>query len=257
MSRLFAWTELHCEQFRQCFLEYSYLWTTDIDAYFQNFLQENADTSPDAVDADPPLAMFDAEIHKYKHLIDEIHDLPASKVIGSLKVDAKPVKNALSSVLSKWVHQFQVGFGRCGLALKMARKCRGSDLVFCPPLVPRPLLQNHLLQKVTKNVTGLSEFIDVTDRALDTEVTDQDSMLEVMGYLRDVRKRTEGTDRMFEPLRSIVTMLGKHSVGVPSEIVSGLEQVRTPPLVFVLFMDSFFVPFIDAAMHSFLGAGDL
>jgi hypothetical protein len=79
---------------------------------------------------------------------------------------------------------------------------------------------------VTKNVTGLSEFIDVTDRALDTEVTDQDSMLEVMGYLRDVRKRTEGTDRMFDPLRSIVTMLGKHSVGVPGEIVAGLEQVR-------------------------------
>lgn len=52
--------------------------------------------------------MFDAEIHKYKHLVDEIHDLPASKVIGSLKVDAKPVKNALSSVISKWVHQFQV-----------------------------------------------------------------------------------------------------------------------------------------------------
>lgn len=178
--------------------------------------------------------MFDAEIHKYKHLVDEIHDLPASKVIGSLKVDAKPVKNALSSVISKWVHQFQVNI--LGQLLKI---CPGkilrswclvfllfsaSDQNFFLSLFS--FLQNHLLQKVTKNVTGLSEFIDVTDRALDTEVTDQDSMLEVMGYLRDVRKRTEGTDRMFDPLRSIVTMLGKHSVGVPGEIVAGLEQVR-------------------------------
>jgi hypothetical protein len=109
------------------------------------------------------------------------------------------------------------------------------------------------LQKVTKNVTGLSEFIDVTDRALDTDVTDQDSMLEVMGYLRDVRKRTESTDRMFDPLRSIVTMLGKHSVGVPGEIVAGLEQVRTPACRFMPFLGSWIHFFVPTMSH---GDGD-
>ena len=50
-------------------------------------------------------------------------------------------------------------------------------------------------------------------------------MLQVMGFLRDVRKRTEGTDRLFEPLRHIVSLLSKHGVSTPSEIVAGLEQV--------------------------------
>ncbi len=46
-----------------------------------------------------------------------------------------------------------------------------------------------------------------------------------MGYLRDVRKRTESTDRLFEPLKQIVSLLSKHGVSTPSEIVAGLEQV--------------------------------
>jgi dynein heavy chain len=85
--------------------------------------------------------------------------------------------------------------------------------------------QDFLLQKVIADVTELSDFINFTDKALDMEVVDQDSMLQVMGYLRDIRKRTEGTDNMFEPLRQIVTLLTKHNVSTPPEIVNSLEQV--------------------------------
>ena len=190
VNRLYTWTEQQCSLFRESFLKYAYLWNMNVQQYFQEFMH-TADCNSGNVVSCPPLTAFDTQIVKYKHLQYEIQDLPSSKTIGFFKIDAKPVKNALASVLSKWIHQFQ----------------------------------DFLLQKVINDVTELSDFIHFTDKALDMEVVDQDSMLQVMGYLRDVRKRSEGTDNMFDPLRQIVTLLTKHNVATPPEIVIGLEQV--------------------------------
>ena len=189
VSRLYTWTEQQCSLFRESFLKYAYLWTIDIQHHFQDFMKSESTDGP--FGPCPTLSSFDAQIVKYKHLQFEIHDLPSSKTIGFFKIDAKPIKNALASVLSKWIHQFQ----------------------------------DHLLQRVITEVTELSDFINFTDKALDMEVVDQDTMLQVMGYLRDVRKRSERTDNLFEPLRQIVALLTKHNVATPPEIIFGLEQV--------------------------------
>lgn len=190
-SKMIASTEQQCEAFRQCFVEYSYLWTTDISEAFQQFLKDEKNDAPTAVDSDPSLAAFDAQIAKYRQLQDEIHELPSSKTIAFLRIDAKPVRNALSTCLSKWIHSFQ----------------------------------DYLLNKVISRVTNLSEFISDTETALDTDVKDQDSMLQVMGHLRDVRKRTDSSEAMFEPLKNTVSLLSRHGVATPGDIVSGLDNI--------------------------------
>jgi len=190
-SRMVASTEAQCEAFRQCFAEYSYLWTTNIEAAFQEFLETQKTEASNAVDADPPLAAFDAQIAKYKQLQDEIHELPGNKTIAFLKIDAKPVKSALTTCLSKWIHAFQ----------------------------------DYLLKKVVFHVTDLADFISFTEKALETDVKDQESMLLVMSYLRDVRKRTDSSEAMFEPLKNTVTLLSRHGVSTPGEVVSGLDNI--------------------------------
>jgi dynein heavy chain len=190
-SRQIAWTEARCEAFRQCFVEYSYLWTTSINDAFEEFMQNNKNLDSNTNDPDPPLSAFDAEIAKYKQLHDEIHELPSSKTIAFLKIDAKPVKHALTTCLSKWIHAFQ----------------------------------DYLLNKVVFSVTELSDFISFTESALDTDVRDQESMLKVMSYLRDVRKRTDTSEAMFEPLKNTVLLLAKHGVSTPGDIVSSLDNI--------------------------------
>ena len=189
VSRLLAWTEQQCALFRQSFVEYSYLWTADMQRQFDELIE--SETDRESGSTCPPLASFDQHIMRYKQLQQEVQDLPSSKTIGFLKIDAKPVKHALASVLARWVNLFQ----------------------------------DFLLRKVTNDVTELSHFISLTEKGLEREVNSQDSMLEVMGHLRDVRKRAETTDAMFEPLRHMVSLLAKHGVSTPQEILAGLEQL--------------------------------
>ena len=184
--------EIKCQEFRQQFMAYSYIWLEDIQLKFASWKEANSNKDPDVIDKDPPLSAFDAQILRYKALEEEIRDLPQIKIIGWVKIDAKPIKSALSSWVSKWTYQYQ----------------------------------SYLLEKVTSRVTDLVHFVSFTDSALDTEVSDTDrkAMLDVMGYLRDVRKRTDGTDAMFDPLRQTVSLLSKHLVQTPEDVLRQLEE---------------------------------
>ena len=188
-----------CEEFRDQFMTYSYLWTDDIVTTFKAWQEENKQEGEDVYDPDPPLAAFDAQILKFKTLEAEIRELPSTKVFGPFRVDAKPIKNALASWVSKWSFQYQ----------------------------------QYLLDKVTNNVASLDEFVCDTDVKLDTEVgeNDRQSMLDVMGYLRDVRKRTAETDSMFEPLRHTVALLAKHQTpSFPTVSEETLKLLEETPL---------------------------
>ena len=50
-------------------------------------------------------------------------------------------------------------------------------------------------------------------------------MLEVMGHLRDVRKRTDSAEAMFEPLKNTVSLLSKHGVSISGDVVSSLDNI--------------------------------
>ena len=199
VNRKIDLSQSKCIEFRDQFMAYSYLWTDDIAKTFNAWKEENKQVGEDVLDSDPPLSAFDAEIVKFKALEAEIRDLPGSKVFGPFRVDAKPIKNSLSSWVSKWVYQYQ----------------------------------QYLLDKVTNNVANLDVFVSETVVKLDTEVDDNNrqTMLDVMGYLRDVRKRTAETDAMFDPLKQTVALLAKHETpSVPAVSEETLKLLEETPM---------------------------
>ena len=199
VNKKIAVSQKKCEEFRDMFMSYSYLWMDDIEKTFHAWKEQNRQEGEEVVDPDPPLSAFDAQIVKFKALEQEIRDLPSSKVFGPFKIDAKPIKSSLTSWVSKWTYQYQ----------------------------------HYLLEKVTNNVSNLDEFVRSTAVNLDTEVGENDrkAMLDVMGYLRDVRKRTAETDGMFEPLRQTVALLSKHqSPAFPAVSEETLKLLEENPL---------------------------
>ena len=55
---------------------------------------------------DPELAKFEAQIAQYKALSSEIQALPSLQTMGWVKINAKPLRTALSTWVSKWINLF-------------------------------------------------------------------------------------------------------------------------------------------------------
>ena len=118
-----------CAEFKQPFLAYRPLWTRDIGEAMEAFLVDNA-PAPEEADpasgdegdgpapskqkaaaagearAEPPLALFDKQVAYYKEQSVLIGTLPGSANKGWLRVDAKPVRQALSTWVTKWMFAF-------------------------------------------------------------------------------------------------------------------------------------------------------
>ena len=123
---------------------------------------------------EPTLEAFERQIMKYKRLEEQVKDMPTSKVIGWLKVDAKQLKSSLATLISKWSFKFL----------------------------------EYLLEKVQHETEEITVFVEEVDQKLDIEVNNElEPLLEVMDNLTKIRKRTDATDAMFEPLRQTCTML--------------------------------------------------
>ena len=110
-------TEEHCAAFRQRFAKYSHLWQDDMQAALRAFLAGAGSSSGALTSRDggssgggqqggPSLEAFAAEIGRYKAIQDEVQALPASAAIGWIKVDARPLKQALLTWTSKWIYHF-------------------------------------------------------------------------------------------------------------------------------------------------------
>ena len=108
-------TEEHCAAFRQRFAKYSHLWQDDMQAALRAFLAgagsgsgsgRDGGSSGSGQPGGPSLEAFAAEIGRYKAIQDEVQALPASAAIGWIKVDARPLKQALLTWTSKWVYLF-------------------------------------------------------------------------------------------------------------------------------------------------------
>lgn len=97
-------TEQLCAAFRQQFDKYAHLWQSDMHAALQNILASGGSDGSGA--QKPSLEAFAAEIGRYKAIQDEVQALPASAALGWVKVDARPLKQALLTWTSKWTHLF-------------------------------------------------------------------------------------------------------------------------------------------------------
>ncbi|GBF97683.1 flagellar outer dynein arm heavy chain beta [Raphidocelis subcapitata] len=209
--------EARCEEFRQQFLRFDFLWKTDSGAVLREFLQARGAALPDGGRDDPPLSAFEEQIQKFKAVAAEVAALPGSATLGWLRVSAKPLKQTLATWASKWVFLFT----------------------------------KYLQDKVTGSVAELSTFMDAADATLTRRVlgegepeaaegavppagpaTPPDAeayravLYDTMATMRDVRKRSERTDAMFEPLRETVSSLAAAGVALPDGVLRQLESAE-------------------------------
>ena len=213
--------EDECVQFKQQYQQYDYLWREDLTQTLADFIEEHGEEGED-----PPLELFDQEISKYKNVQEEIQTLQATCVIGWIKIDAKPIKQALATWVTKWVFLFT----------------------------------QYLNNKLVNSMTELYQFQAVGENTLEKDPTaagaadegeegegegeekpedadaplppskkskDQEreeTLYEVMGFMRDVRKREVKTDAMFEPLMETVALLKTYGISVTEDVLRQLEE---------------------------------
>ncbi len=65
---------------------------------FKEFLKSQG---PAQANQEPSLAQFDENITKYRQVLDEIQALPPSATVLWVRIDAKPVKGALTGWTNK------------------------------------------------------------------------------------------------------------------------------------------------------------
>jgi len=220
--------EEKCQQFRESYLKYNYLWTKDLKEYLHQFLDEKGAENPGGGPKDEPLLeLFEQEVSQFKQVQQEISELPSMTVIGWLKIDAKPLKQALATWVTKWIF----------------------------------LYTEHLVNRVRESMSELYSFMEVADVVLDKRVkrnievegeegeeegedhkngsdeeeaeeveagpTDEElkeALYEVMGCMRDVRKRMDRTDAMFDALKQTVTLLKKYGITLEDKVLRQLEE---------------------------------
>jgi dynein heavy chain, axonemal len=86
------------EEFRKEYLKYQYLWAQDMKDVFKKFLAGEDPPENHSWDkfeenqTEPTLEAFEKQIVKYKRLEEQVKEMPSSKTIGWLRVDAKQLK---------------------------------------------------------------------------------------------------------------------------------------------------------------------
>ena len=173
---------LECDEFKQPYASFSHLWTRDIAGAVKDFLVEKAvpieeeaaaaaegEAAPKeegkassfggalAPTPEPALADFDEQIDLYRRQALDIGALSTSATRGWLKLDAKPVKQALSTWVTKWKFAYT----------------------------------QHLQTSVIDRLSELKAFMEATVGGLATEVEPDDvaALVQAMTFIRDVRVR--------------------------------------------------------------------
>ena len=220
-------TENNANVLRKYFHKFEYLWTTDMSKEFQEFIKEAVDVEyvdfPDpsigAEEAevssrieptDPRQAwvrttikqeMFSERIVHFLKLQSEVAELKPIHEIDFLRINAQPIKQALSTWVTKWLYMYS----------------------------------KYLQDYVGTRLLDLHTFIVSVNKGLEiTQLTaaDREPLMKVMTYIRDVRKRTPEFSTMLAPLRRVVGLLKVHTTAIDLPAVGGqpaldfLEQAK-------------------------------
>lgn len=196
------------------FKKFEYLWLVDVHESFASFLEDAVSTeevpfetdveetpidgvaSNDAADksGDEPvqcetwtktsinLDMFHEKIQSFLVVQAEVSDCKAIYDIDFLKLNAQPVKQAISTWVTKWLYCYS------------------------------QYLQNYIGTRLIELYDFLRHINDGLDKQI--ENGDRDALIAVMAIIRDVRKRMPEMAYVFEPLRNTVKLLKKHAIAI-------------------------------------------
>jgi len=175
---------------------YSGFWLQEPAQQFAAFLSEMGAEIDPAVQ----LQAFDEQINMLKQTENEIKKLHNRENIVWVSVDAKPMKQALFTLLSKW------------------------SFTYTNHLVQKVLLETEQMQVfVTSAAAKLKSFTEESDRR---DAKPQMMMPDVMAVISEVKKMSSKADDMFGPWTSLINMLKGYGVQVPSWVQT---HVATAP----------------------------
>jgi dynein heavy chain len=178
-------------EFKTGYEKFDYLFNNDIPTCFQAFLKKavkSRSTEGTVSTTVYDLQMFDDEITKYDNVLLDINQLKSLVDIGWVRVNTQPIKQALSMWVSQWQHTYT----------------------------------NHLVNHVKDSLQNLSDFIGNITYGLKQQVgaNDKESLMNVMGHIRDVRKMMNSTKEMIGPLFEATALLKKHGIDMDGVILS-------------------------------------
>ena len=101
-------TEQRCNKLKRNYELYDYLWKTDLNEMFSEFLETatiKPETASVASDEEPPepeperlnLELFEEKIQLYQSVQQEVDDMKPTHEIDFLRIQSQPVKQALST----------------------------------------------------------------------------------------------------------------------------------------------------------------
>lgn len=193
-------------EFCDSFQTYSYFWLDNKDTYLKNFLLYSRQLTPDEMDlvytkdslapkhSPPKMEHFREQIDLYETVFGEVEGMKTEQIFHSwFKVDIRPFKHALLNTVRKWGNMFK----------------------------------DHLVNNVTNSLCDLAEFIRKADEGLQQTVNEGDysALVNVMGFLLEVKERQQTTDEMFGPLRDTIELLKFYDQDIPEQ-VNVFLQVR-------------------------------
>ncbi|KAA6419077.1 MAG: flagellar outer dynein arm heavy chain beta [Trebouxia sp. A1-2] len=211
--------EIKCNALKAQYSKYGYLWKRDLNETLKEFLVAEGKQLEDGTRDDPTLDRFEAEIAKYRAVQEEIQALPTSATIGYIKIDAKPIKQALTTWVTKWIYlfthylQIKVVSSMEELYKFMNQSNATLDLKVGSELATEPLPEGEAVEGADSEALKAAQAEE-----------NRKSLYSIMSCMRDVRKRSDKTDNMFEPLRDTVSLLTKFSITMTDVVLKQLEE---------------------------------
>lgn len=191
-----------CENYHN----YSYLWLDDRSFYLKQFLKYSRQLTQEELDfvnmkdpmapvpCAPKMESFREQIDIFESLFNEVEKMKTEQIFNAwFKVDVKPFKQALLNTIRKWGNMFK----------------------------------DYLVETVTTSLCDLGQFIRSADEGLQQSVVEGDytALVNVMGYLLNVKERQATTDEMFGPLRETIELLKFYDQDIPEEVNVWLQEL--------------------------------
>lgn len=132
------------------------------------------------------LAAFNAKIVYYRDVQAQAEQLPALTDIAFVRVNSQPVKQSLSTWITRWMFMFS----------------------------------QYLHDHVVSSLRFLDDFGRTVNEGLEgvSRVGDEGALMSLITHIRNVRRIMDPTSHMFAPLKDIVALLRAHGIAMDGTI---------------------------------------
>lgn len=191
-----------CTMYRETYDQYSYLWTENRQEYLKTFVDEKEahDKDDEGQDKDEEyhapihLDKFEVEIRKFEGIHKTIMAIDPDVVVDAwFRIDARPLKQSLNVVVKKWSYA----------------------------------LTKHLSDETVSSLNEVNRFVKLNKKGLCVTIAEGDytALVNAMGLLHGVKRRSNAIDIMFEPLRKTVNLLRQFGVEMPEDVHKMLNDL--------------------------------